>query len=312
MADTETGVTHLGTETRPLHELTPYPGNARRGDVPSILESLCRNGQYRGLVVRDEGNGRLVVLAGNHTLQALAAHGPGPCGLTVKVGDQERPCAVCQGEPWAPSARCERITCDDDTARRIVLVDNRAAEKGGWDEQALADLLAGLDGDLTGTAYSETDIDTLLESLDVPEEFDDDDYDDEPEPARPVAEQPTAPAAAAALEVAPAAEQAALVAEGIPAATPAASAAPVAPGLSAGLTVQFSHERVPMVLHYPPEDRDEAARLVTAARETFPGDEAPAIVLRALRTLVAVLDSKHDPDGVVTLRALQKAAGASS
>ncbi|MBC9731156.1 hypothetical protein [Streptomyces sp. TRM68367] len=157
---TETGVRHLGTQQLPLHTLTPYPGNARHGDVPAILASLCRNGQYRSLVVRDEGDGRLVVLAGNHTMQALAAHGPGPCRLTT--AEQEQPCAVCHGQEWEPSARCELIRCDEDTARRIVLADNRTAERGGWDTDALVELLSLLDEDYVGTGYDPADVERLI------------------------------------------------------------------------------------------------------------------------------------------------------
>ncbi|MCC9686886.1 hypothetical protein [Streptomyces sp. MNU103] len=56
-------------------------------------------------------------------------------------------------------------------------------------------------------------------------------------------------------------------------------------------------------------DRDETARLIAAARDVLPGLEPSEVVLRALRALVAVLDSRHDPDGVVTVAALLKAAG---
>ncbi|MEU6977768.1 hypothetical protein [Streptomyces sp. NPDC046371] len=37
--------------------------------------------------------------------------------------------------------------CDDATARRIVLADNRTSDAGGHDEGALATLLSGLDGE---------------------------------------------------------------------------------------------------------------------------------------------------------------------
>jgi hypothetical protein len=65
-----------------------------------------------------------------------------------------------------------------------------------------------------------------------------------------------------------------------------------------------------MLLTYPAADRDEAARLVAAAREVFGAEDASVIVLRSLRTLVAVLDSRHAHDGVVTVKALLRAAGA--
>ena len=178
-----TTATYLRTEDLPLDALTPYPGNAKVGDVPTILESLCRNGQYRGIVVRETEDGR-VVLAGNHTLQAIAAHGPGDCGLTVKVGDEERPCGLCGNQPWDPVARCELVACDDVTARRINLVDNKSATLGGWDETALAELLDSLEDDYTGTGYTDTDLTDLVAAVEEAL-LGDDDEDDEPTPAVP-------------------------------------------------------------------------------------------------------------------------------
>ncbi|WP_138909991.1 ParB/Srx family N-terminal domain-containing protein, partial [Streptomyces chryseus] len=159
-----TQATYVRTDTIPLAQLTPFPGNAKRGDVGAILTSLARNGQYRSLVVRQVEPDRYVVLAGNHTTQAIAAHGPGDCGMTVKVGDEERPCGVCGNEPWEPVARCEVVTCDDDTAKRVNLVDNRAADLGTYDDQALAELIAGLD-DLGGTGWTDEDLGDLLTAI---------------------------------------------------------------------------------------------------------------------------------------------------
>jgi hypothetical protein len=119
-----------------LFDLTMFPGNAKRGDVDQIRGSLRRNGQYRSLVVRDTGEG-LVILAGNHTYQAL------------RLERQDL-------------ARCEIIECDDDTARRINLVDNRSAELGEYDNDALVQLLSYLDDDYTGTGYTQNDVDLLL------------------------------------------------------------------------------------------------------------------------------------------------------
>lgn len=135
--DTSTHTTYIRTADIPLDELTPFPGNAKRGDVDQIRASIRRNGQYRSLVVREIPNGPLIVLAGNHTMQALTAEGH-------------------------KTARCEVVLCDDDTARRINLADNRTAELGGYDNDALAELLSYLDGDYEGTGYTENDIDDLI------------------------------------------------------------------------------------------------------------------------------------------------------
>lgn len=133
----QTGVTYVRTADIPLDELTPFPGNAKRGDVEQIRKSLRRNGQYRSLVVREIPDGPLIVLAGNHTLQALQAEG-------------------------APTARCEVVLCDDNTARRVNLVDNRSAELGGYDNDALAELLSYMDGDYEGTGYTTDDVEALI------------------------------------------------------------------------------------------------------------------------------------------------------
>jgi hypothetical protein len=40
-------VTYLRTDTIPVDQLTPYPGNAKRGDVGTILASLRKNGVHK-------------------------------------------------------------------------------------------------------------------------------------------------------------------------------------------------------------------------------------------------------------------------
>jgi ParB-like chromosome segregation protein Spo0J len=125
-------------ETRliPIDELQPFPGNARRGRIKVIQESLQRNGQYRSLVVRQVGEG-LVVLAGNQTMQALLADG-------------------------RTEARCEIIACSDSEARRINLVDNRANDLSTDDPEALALLLAEIGDDLPGTGFSAAEVEKML------------------------------------------------------------------------------------------------------------------------------------------------------
>jgi DNA modification methylase len=127
-----------GTRDIPIAHLTRYPGNPRRGNVPEIQASVRRLGQYRSVVVRDTG-GELVILAGNHTTAALEAEGH-------------------------ETVRAEVITCDDDEARRINLADNRLAELGGYDDDALAAILAELEGDFGGTGWAQDDLDELLAS----------------------------------------------------------------------------------------------------------------------------------------------------
>jgi ParB-like chromosome segregation protein Spo0J len=132
-------VVWVATRDVPLGDLIAYPGNARSGHIPQIRASIRRHGQYRSLVVRDCPDG-LVILAGNHTAEALAAEG-------------------------YQAARCEVVACDDDEARRINLADNKLAELGDYDNPALLAQLTSLDEDLDATGYGLDQLDDLRSLL---------------------------------------------------------------------------------------------------------------------------------------------------
>jgi ParB-like chromosome segregation protein Spo0J len=139
-----------------VDELTPYPGNARRGDVDAIAESLEAHGQYRPIVVRRETK---EVLAGNHTLRAA---------VQLK---------------WTHVA-VTYVDVDEEQAARIVLVDNRTNDAAGYDDQALADLLKPLqesENGLIGTGFDAEACEALLESLKPAEP--EPPAEDDPEPA---------------------------------------------------------------------------------------------------------------------------------
>jgi len=133
----------------PVEQLQTFPGNPRRGDVKSIAESLAKPyGQYRPIVVnRGTITGRPnEVLAGNHTLMAAQSLG------------------------WE-AVECSIIDVGDEDARTIVAFDNRSADLGDYDKADLYDLLAPI-ADLTGTGYTRSDLDELLESLQPPDSAD--------------------------------------------------------------------------------------------------------------------------------------------
>lgn len=123
-----------------VDELKPFPGNPRVGNVDLIAESLTANGQYRPIVVRQGTN---EILAGNHTWRAAKQLG------WEKI--------------WVAF-----VECDDATASRIVLVDNRANDVAGYNDGALLDLLGSLSS-LTGTGYDQDDLEALLTSLASPD-----------------------------------------------------------------------------------------------------------------------------------------------
>lgn len=135
----------VGTTTRvgPA-ELSVYHRNARVGDVDAVMGSLKANGQFKPLCVNiGTKTGRPnEVLAGNHTLKAfrnLAEQNP--------FDDQWSKITV----HW--------VDVDDDMATRIVLVDNRSFEEGGFDAAELVELLNEVG--TTGTGYSDADLDGL-------------------------------------------------------------------------------------------------------------------------------------------------------
>jgi len=123
-----------------IDSIEPHPANPNDGDVAAIAESIRQNGFYGRIVVRDS-TGK--ILAGEHRWRAAQ-----------EVGLDEVP--------------IERVECDDETAMRILLADNRTAEKAEREPEPLADLLEHLDTTedrLTGTGYSGNDLDDLLDDL---------------------------------------------------------------------------------------------------------------------------------------------------
>jgi hypothetical protein len=134
----------LVTVRRRLADLQHYPGNARRGDVEAIRDSLRVNGQFRPLAVQASTD---CVLTGNHTLDGMLAEG------------------------WE-EADCIVLDVDDDAARRIVLADNRTSDLGGYDERALLALLREVGEELSGTGFVTEDYDDLLASLEEADALD--------------------------------------------------------------------------------------------------------------------------------------------
>jgi DNA modification methylase len=143
----------------PIETLRPYAGNPRRGDVATIRASLEAHGQYRPVVVRSSTR---EVLAGNHTLQAATELG------------------------WTEIA-ATFVDVDDEQARRIVLVDNRSSDLGGYDDGALAALLAGLDTDYAGTGWDDDSAAQVLAAFAASQAGVGDDTDPMPLPDEPTA-----------------------------------------------------------------------------------------------------------------------------
>lgn len=131
----------------PISQLRFYPGNARRGDLDLIAESLQRLGQYKPVVVNTGGKEpelTNVILAGNHTVMAAQRLG----WDTVDV---------------------HLVDLDADTAKRVVIVDNKANDEATYEVEELVNLLTELP-DLEATGFDRDELDAMLEALDDLEE----------------------------------------------------------------------------------------------------------------------------------------------
>lgn len=135
-----------------IAELKFYPGNARRGDIDLIADSLSKLGQYKPIVVNKDGT----ILAGNHTVMAAQRLG----WETIDV---------------------HRVDVDEDTAKRIVLVDNKANDQSTYDVEELVNLLTELPN-LDATGFTRDEVDDLLETLDA---LDDEDIPEPPKDPQP-------------------------------------------------------------------------------------------------------------------------------
>lgn len=134
----------------PVESLRLLSGNPRRGDVEQVAASYERFGQRKPIVALTDGT----VIAGNHQLQAAR-----------KLG-------------WTHIA-VVFVDDDDSTARAFAAADNRLGVLGGYDLDALRDLLNGVN--LYGTGFTADDLAQLTPPVpmdDFPIDVDGYDLDD--------------------------------------------------------------------------------------------------------------------------------------
>jgi DNA modification methylase len=125
-----------------LDRLATHPRNPRRGNIGRLEQLIDANG-FHGALLCQRSTG--FILAGNHRMLAARAR-----GLT------ELPVL------W--------VDVDDGEALRILLGDNRASDDAAYDDETLAALLSELeatDAGLTGTGYTDADLEALLNRIGV-------------------------------------------------------------------------------------------------------------------------------------------------
>lgn len=123
----------------PIGELVPHPANPNEGDVGAICESIHANGWYGAIIVQESTR---YILAGHHRITA-AQHSD------------------------MTSVPVILLDCDDATALRILLGDNRIAALAATNSELLAETLTQLatNDDLTGTGWDTADLDELITQL---------------------------------------------------------------------------------------------------------------------------------------------------
>jgi ParB-like chromosome segregation protein Spo0J len=148
--------TIIETTMERIDSLKPYHLNPRRGDTAAVEASIDAFGQFKAIVCNrgslSKGGYEREVLAGNHTLRAMKAKGH----AEILVH-------------W--------IDVDDDTAKRIVVADNRTSDLATNDDHVLAELLTSIEN-LDGVGYTPYDLDALAALLEDEITPDDDDLQD--------------------------------------------------------------------------------------------------------------------------------------
>lgn len=151
-----------------ISTIEPHPDNPRRGDLKLVVESIATNGFYGAVVAQPS---RRRILAGEHRWRALTtlqADGwKPPKGRTLTYGALAKRVTL----PPLGKVPVSWFDCDDDTAKKVLLIDNRANDRATYDDESLAALLRDLhtDGDLAGTGFTGRDVTELLAKIDVPD-----------------------------------------------------------------------------------------------------------------------------------------------
>lgn len=131
-------------EAIPVADLVEHPDNPRRGSDEAVTESI-ENNDFFGAILVQKSSKR--ILAGNTRYRSMSA----------------------AGQDTIPGFW---IDCDDETALRILLADNRVSDLAFYDDRILVDLLHEINdtaGSLMGTGYDQTSYELLMQSANADE-----------------------------------------------------------------------------------------------------------------------------------------------
>lgn len=164
----------LELEYYPLSEIEGWPGNPKEHDVPVISKSIENHG-FNDPIARDtsgvivEGHGR------TKALRAMKEEGsPPPDHVYAEEGEWMVPVLTLDFE-------------SDDHREAYMIAHNRTTERGGWNEEILAETLArqrAERSDPSDTGFEEEQIEDLIERFvpdgeedEIPDSFSEKDED---------------------------------------------------------------------------------------------------------------------------------------
>lgn len=140
----------------PLNELAKWPRNPKRHDLEGIGASIARFGFTLPIAV-DAKTGRIV--AGHGRLEALEVR-----KASGEVAPRRIKVDRKSGEWLAPVLRGLEFD-DEQEAEAYLVADNRWTERGGWDDELLAQILEDqveAQRPLTGIGFDEVELERLL------------------------------------------------------------------------------------------------------------------------------------------------------
>lgn len=150
----------MRADVLPLSQVRKLPKNPKLHDLTTIHESIDRFG-FLERVVLNETTGRMI--AGHGRCEDLEAR---------KAAGEDPPAGIeANGKDWLVPVDYVAVDPADESAAAIAL--NRLTETGGWDTQALADILSELasqDGadPFRGIGYTSADLDAMIAELTPP------------------------------------------------------------------------------------------------------------------------------------------------
>lgn len=134
----------LASLAMPLSSLVPLKDNPRRGDVEAIAASYREFGQVKPIVVTENGDGRYVIIAGNHQYEAARRLGWDSIACTVLDGDEKK-------------------------ATAFAYADNRTADLGGYDDDLLVKMISEVGGEyselMSGLGIDEFDMAAIEDTV---------------------------------------------------------------------------------------------------------------------------------------------------